>query len=170
MPNNSTQSTDHQTIFEFTEFFLGRTRAWGIFEDRFGRLRRRISVEMHGSWREQIFVLEELFAYDTGATEKRTWLVEPLGTGRFKATCPDCVGVALGRCDSDSIVMSYQFRLALSTRVIVVRFDDRIYRTGDGIAINRATMSKWGVKLGELSLFFHRVAEQDQESGTVVQA
>ena len=29
---------------------------------------------------------------------------------------------------------------------------------GDTIAVNRATMSKWGVKLGELSLFFQRDA------------
>jgi len=41
----------------------------------------------------------------------------------------------------------------------LVAFDDRLYRVGDRIAVNRATMSKWGVKLGELSLFFQRVPD-----------
>jgi hypothetical protein len=39
---------------------------------------------------------------------------------------------------------------------MVVAFDDRIYRMGDGLAVNRATMSKFGVVLGELALFFKR--------------
>ena len=53
--------------------------------------------------------------------------------------------------------MSYRFRLKLKGREIVVAFDDRLYRMGDTTAVNRATMSKWGIKLGELSLFFQRV-------------
>ena len=54
--------------------------------------------------------------------------------------------------------MAYRFRLKLNAREIAVDFDDRIYRIEDGVAINRTTMSKWGIKLGELSLFFQRAA------------
>ncbi len=142
--------------FELTTFLAGKTRAWGIFEDRFGRLRRRFTVEMDGQWQDGLFVLDERFIYDTGEIETRTWRVRPLAEGRFSATCPDCIGVASGECDNDSIRMSYRFRLALASRRIDVTFDDRIYRMGDATAVNRATMSKWGIKLGELSLFFER--------------
>lgn len=148
--------------FELTEFLEGRTSAWGIFEDRFGRLRRRFSVEMHGRWDGDTFVLEESFNYDTGEREERTWRVVPAGGGRFTATCPDCIGTATGECDSQSIRMRYRFRLKLETRAISVDFDDRIYRMGDTIAVNRATMRKWGVKLGELSLFFTRASARDE--------
>jgi len=142
--------------FELTTFLHGRTTAWGIFEDRFGRLRRRFRVEMHGHWREGAFLLEESFHYDTGEHESRTWSVVPEGEGRFTATCADCVGTAVGQCDDHSIRMRYRFRLQLDSRVVTVDLDDRIYRMGDAIAVNRATMRKWGVKLGELSLFFQR--------------
>jgi hypothetical protein len=142
--------------FELTTFLEGHTRAWGVFEDRFGRLRRRFTVDMHGRWRDTSFVLEERFVYDTGETETRTWHVTPNGAGRFLATCDDCVGSASGESDADSVRMSYRFRLKLRAREIIVAFDDRLYRMGDTIAVNRATMSKWGFKLGELSLFFQR--------------
>ncbi|MBS0242638.1 MAG: DUF3833 family protein, partial [Proteobacteria bacterium] len=71
-------------------------------------------------------------------------------------TWPDCVGEAAGECADDSIRMSYRFRLKLEARELVVTFDDRLYRVSDTIAVNRAIMSKWGIKLGELSLFFQR--------------
>jgi Protein of unknown function (DUF3833) len=142
--------------FELTSFLDGHTRAWGVFEDRFGRLRRRFTVEMHGRWQGEVFMLDEGFVYDTGESETRTWAVTPLGAGRFRATCADCIGSANGESDADSVRMTYRFRLKLKDREIAVDFDDRLYRMGDTIAVNRATMSKWGIKIGELSLFFQR--------------
>lgn len=142
--------------FEPTVFLAGRTLAWGIFEDRFGRLRRRFTVEMNGRWQDGVFLLDEKFAYDTGDTEHRTWrIVQGEGAG-FSATCDDCIGEAEGSCDTNSIRMRYKFRLKLTDRSLVVDFDDCIYRMSDGIAVNRARMSKWGIRLGELSLFFSK--------------
>jgi Protein of unknown function (DUF3833) len=145
--------------FELTSFLGGHTTAWGLFEDRFGKVRRRFNVHMHGHWEGDTFHLDERFVYDTGEVERRTWVVTPDADGRFSATCADCIGIASGQCDADSIKMRYRFRLRMSTRDLLVSFDDRIYRMGDDIAVNRATMSKWGVKLGELSLFIKREPE-----------
>jgi Protein of unknown function (DUF3833) len=147
--------------FELTSYLNGRTRAWGVFEDRFGRLRRRFEVEMNGQWQGDRFRLDERFVYDTGQIENRTWHIVPGENGRFTATCADCIGEASGVCGTDSVRMSYRFRLQLDRRSVVVDLNDRIYRMGDAIAVNRATMSKWGVTLGELSLFFERVPVVD---------
>jgi hypothetical protein len=143
-------------LFELTTFLEGRSFAWGVFEDRFGRVRRRFTVELNGRWNEGSFELDEEFFYDDGSRETRSWRVTPTGGGRFTATCADCVGEANGSCDADTIRMSYRFRLRIDSRVIDVDFDDRIYFVGDGVAVNRATMSKWGVRLGDVSLFFRR--------------
>ena len=149
------------SCFELTKFLEGRTFAWGIFEDRFGKLRRRFSVEMNGHWQDDVFVLEESFIYDTGDEEKRTWRVLASTPQVFSATCSDCVGAAVGSCDADSIRMRYRFRLTIQKRVVLVDFDDCIYRMGEGIAVNRARMSKWGIRLGELSLFFRKEGALD---------
>lgn len=149
-PNRTTER------FELTTYLEGQTKAWGIFEDRFGRLKRRFSVEMNGRWQGDVFMLDEQFLYDTGDVETRTWRIVPGTAGRFTATCADCLGEAVGACEADSISMSYDFLLKMGQRSLAVRFKDRIYRMGDRLAVNRATMSKWGVTLGELSLFFER--------------
>ena len=130
-----------------------------MFEDRFGRLRRRFTVDMEGRWEAGVFHLDERFAYDDGRLETRTWLVTPARDGAFTATCDDCIGEARGRCTADAIEMAYSFRLRLPSRTLVVDFDDRIYRMGAHTAVNRATMRKWGIRLGELSLFFARPKE-----------
>ena len=48
------------------DYFLGQTKAWGIFEDRFGRLRRSFVVDITGTWDEekQLLTLKEDFVYD----------------------------------------------------------------------------------------------------------
>lgn len=142
--------------FEITQFLEGRTTAWGIVEDRFGAIRARFTVTMYGYWEGSAFILDEAFAYDAGYSETRRWRVAPHGGGKFSATCDDCIGQAAGESNKDTIRMSYRFRLKLSTRELVVSFNDRIYRMSDDTAINRATISKWGVRLGELSIFFKR--------------
>ncbi len=147
-------ATDNR--FELTTFFSGRTHAWGVFEDRFGRLQRRFYVDMEGVWDGDTFILRETFTYDTSDVENRTWRVKPDGQGRFLATCAECVGVAKGVCERDSISMQYKFKLSVGGRNVVVDFQDKLYRMGASKAINRTVMRKWGVKLGELSLFFER--------------
>lgn len=146
------------TLFDLTRFLEGRTSAWGVFEDRFGKVRRRFTVDMMGRWKGMTFYLEEQFTYDDRSTETRIWRVTPTRGGQFTATCDDCVGTAHGAYDADSVRMSYRFRLKMDACEITVDFDDRIYRIDDGLAVNRAIMSKWGVKLGEVSLFFRRDA------------
>ena len=116
------------SLLDLTSFLEGRTFAWGIFEDRFGRVRRRFTVEMVGRWQERVFLLDERFTYDDGSRETRVWRVEPSGQGRFTATCADCIGIAQGECSADAIRMSYTFRLKLDGRELHVTFDDRIYR------------------------------------------
>ena len=37
-------------LLRIEEYFSGYTRAWGIFEDRFGNLRRQFVVDIDGSW------------------------------------------------------------------------------------------------------------------------
>jgi hypothetical protein len=119
---------------------------------------------MNGHWEGDQFVLDEQITYDTGDTESRTWRVTPIGAGKFEATCADCAGKALGQCDANSIRMSYNFRMKILDREIIVAFDDRLYRVTPSAAVNRARMTKWGIKLGELSLFFERTSEVAAET------
>lgn len=153
-------------LFDLTTFLEGRTTACGVFEDRFGNVRRRFTVDLFGRWQDRLFVLEERFTYEDGTRETRVWRVTPMDDGKFTATSDDCIGLAHGACDADSIRMSYRFRLKLEAREIAVNLHDRFYRVGDRWAVNRATMSKWGIRLGEVSLFFRREEALDSRASS----
>ena len=155
-PSSLGEAPTRDEPFDLTTLLAGHTRAEGVFEDRFGRLKRRLAVDMHGAWKDGRFHLEEHFTYDDGRREARLWIVTPGEGGHFTAACDDCVGIARGHVADGTITMHYRFRLRMKSRVITVDFSDRIHRLGSGRAVNRATMSKLGVRLGELALFFER--------------
>jgi hypothetical protein len=147
--------------FDITRFFAGRTRGRGVFEDRFGRLRRQFEATFDGRFVGADFVIDEAFTYDDGATEHRQWTITPSQNGHFTATCSDCVGVAVAEATDQSWRMRYDFRLKFGSRAMIVNFDDRVYRVSGRIALNRATISKWGVRIGEVSVVFEK-APADQ--------
>ena len=148
---------------DITTFLAGTTHAHGVFQDRFGRIRRSFEITINGSWDTGTFVLDEAFLYDDGEREQRTWRIVPGPAGTFSATCPDCIGVAKGLSESGRWRMRYQFRLKLKSRALAVTFDDRMYRVGAHLAVNRASVYKWGVRLGEALIVFER---QDAEPKT----
>jgi Protein of unknown function (DUF3833) len=152
--------------FDLPTFFAGTTSAWGIFEDRFGRMRRRFDVKLHGSWQGDVFKLDEHFVYDDGRTEQRIWLITPLTAERFEATCDDCIGKAAGSYSASMVQMFYAFRLRLPSRIISVDIDDRFHRVNAHTAINRATVRKWGIRIGEISLFFVRQETTNDQQQT----
>ena len=45
--------------FSIEKFFIGKTQASGIFEDRFGQLKRQFSVDIMGTWDGNSLVLDE---------------------------------------------------------------------------------------------------------------
>ncbi len=158
MPNDMSPILEQQE-FSLTNFLEGKTQAWGIFEDRFGKVKLRFAVEMNGSWSGDTFILLEDFDYDDGRKEKREWHVKPGENGYFTATCDDCIGQAVGQTDNNEIQMRYRFRLKLKKRTLDVDFLDRLIKVDEQRVVNRAIMSKWGIKLGELSLFFEKVSD-----------
>jgi len=155
MPNDMSPIPSGQA-FTLTNFLEGKTKAWGIFEDRFAQVKLRMSVEMNGAWSGDTFVLSEAFKYDDGREEQRQWHIKQIDDRNFTGTCADCIGKALGHIQNDRIDMRYRFRLKLKNRVIHVDFFDRLIRLDEKRVFNRATMFKWGVRLGDVSLFFEK--------------
>mgnify|MGYP000930254105 CR=1 FL=1 len=145
--------------FNLMGFLHGRVRAWGIFEDRTGRVRRRFSIALDGRREGRHLVVTEHFRFDDGAEETRIWRFSPVDERRFTASTEDVVGVAEGLLDGDAARMRYAFRIPLRGRRVAVEFDDRFYRIDDDRAINRATLTKFGVRLGEVTIFLTRVPE-----------
>ncbi len=167
---NDQRAYDHRAetgghFADITEFLAGETRAYGVFQDRFGTVRRSFEVTVTGIWDGPVFVLDEAFEYDDGEREARQWRLTRGAAGRFTAACADCIGTAQGLSDANGWRMRYRFRLRLKKRTLSVQFDDRMIRVGRHLAINRASVSKWGITLGEVMIVFEQQAETRGASG-----
>lgn len=147
---------DLAPALELERYFAGRTRAWGIFEDSLGRLRRQFTVELAGRVESDGLTLEERFLYADGARERRIWRIRRTGPGRYEGQADDVDGVATGIVTGNVLDWRYVLRLAIGGRTWRIAFADRMVLLPDGILINRARASKWGVPVGTLSVAFAR--------------
>jgi hypothetical protein len=64
--------------------------------------------------------------------------------------------VAYGRFEAGRAYLKSELRLAVGSRKIAMTFDDVFYETGDGTVLNRSTVSKWGIKLGQVLILFRK--------------
>lgn len=142
--------------FELERYFEGRTKAWGIFEDRSGRLRRSFTVDILGEWDGRILTLTEDFLYDDGEEDQRIWTIVKLPDGRYEGRADDVIGVAKGLTVGKALNWRYTLALPVGDSVWNVRFDDWMFLQDDETVINRARVSKWGFALGEVTLFFRK--------------
>ena len=141
-------------VFDPAAYFTGTLRAYGVFVDRFGGVRRQFQVTVEGRRTDQGFQLDEAFVYDDDETEMRRWNVTQEGNGRYTGICADVVGHASGHLEGNMLSWRYKFQLPLYGRKVAVTFDDVMVLQEAGILINRAVVSKWGIKLGEVLISF----------------
>ena len=136
------------------EYFLGKVKAWGIFQGRSGKVKRQFTAEMNGSFNGQDFILNEDFSWNDGEKQQRRWTIKKTGNHNYEGTAADVVGVAKGVSYGSAFKFEYNLLVPFKNKKIKVRFDDWIFKQDDKVAINRAIVTKFGFKVGELTVFF----------------
>ena len=141
---------------DLRSYFNGSLTAHGIFTDRSGRVVRRFSVKMTGTWNGNQGVLDEDFTYSDGKKERRVWRLTDLGNGRFSGRADDVVGEAIGQAAGNALNWRYTVALPVDGRVWEVQFDDWMVLMDERVMLNKAVMSKFGIRLGEVTLSFSK--------------
>ena len=147
---------NEKPLLDLQQYFNGTLDAYGIFTDRSGAVVKRFTVVMQCSWTGTEGVLDETFRYADGSTQKRIWHLTRQPDGRFTGRADDVVGEALGESRGNAFHWNYTLSLPVDGRVIEVQFDDWMYLMTDQVMLNKATMSKFGVRLGEVTLSFNK--------------
>ncbi len=142
--------------FVLEEYFQGKTKAYGLFEDRFGKVRRQFLVEIDGVWDGKSLVLDEDFLYSDGEVENRRWVVEKVGACEYIGTTDHVVGNAVGRISGNSFNWKYDFNLSVGSGEWKVAFDDWMFLQPNGVLLNKATVRRWGIKLGTVFISFSK--------------
>jgi hypothetical protein len=143
-------------VLDLKTYFNGELSAHGIFTDRSGKVARRFTVVMTGTWTGNQGVLDERFTYSDGKTERRVWRLTDLGNGRYSGRADDVVGEAVGIAAGNALNWKYTLRLPVDDKVYEVQFDDWMYLMDERVMLNKAVMSKFGFRLGEVTLSFYK--------------
>jgi hypothetical protein len=156
---------DRQPRLVVEEYFAGETRGYGIFEDRFGKLRREFVVDMNGAWDGHELVLDERFRYSDGEADRRVWRITKQGDHRYEGRADDVVGTATGAAFGNALNWRYEMNLKAGDRTWRVSFNDWMFLQEDRVLINRARVYKWGVQIGEVTLFFRKPEAEMHRTG-----
>ncbi|MCU0773032.1 MAG: DUF3833 domain-containing protein [Ideonella sp.] len=144
-------------LLDLRQYFNGKLIAHGVFTDRAGKVARRFVVDMDCRWEGNQGVLDERFLYSDGKTERRVWRLTYQGDGRYTGTADDVVGTASGQTSGNAFFWAYTLRLPVGERVFEVQFDDWMWLVDERVMLNKAVMSKFGIRLGEVTLSFTKL-------------
>jgi hypothetical protein len=149
-----TDYANEKPELDLSRYLNGTLDAYGVFTDRSGKVVKRFTVVMNCTWQGDDGVLDEDFTYSDGTRQKRVWRLKKLANGRYTGRADDVVGDALGESRGNALRWNYTMSLPVDGTVHEVQFDDWMYLMTDKVMLNKATMSKFGVRLGEVTLSF----------------
>jgi hypothetical protein len=140
--------------FKLEEYFLGKTSASGLFIDRLGKVRRQFTVDMEGIQDGEKLILNETFLYDDGEEEFRKWIITKTSNNTYQGISDDVKGIANGVRSGNAVNWHYTFKLKYKDSIMNVKFDDWLIMQDEKSVFNKATMKKFGIRLGDVYLFF----------------
>ena len=147
---------DQKPAMDIREYFNGSIEASGVFFDYSGKADSFFHIVMKGSWNGNDGTLEEHFTYDNGKTDQRVWTIHMSDDHNISATAHDIVGTATGKQFGNAVNLHYVLRVPSGDTAYDLTMDDWMYRMDMHTVINRITMRKFGIKVGEIIVTFKK--------------
>ncbi len=136
------------------DYLLGNVKAWGILQNRFGKVTRQFSANLNGKWDGKELILDEKFNWSDGEVQTRQWQIKKIDKHNYEGTAGDVVGKARGYSYGSAFKFEYVLLVPVKGREMKITFDDWIFMQDEKVAINRAKMTKFGIKVAELTVVF----------------
>jgi hypothetical protein len=149
---------DASPKLDVVRYFSGTTDAWGMFQKRSGEVVKRFHVTITGTGDDRSFTLDESFRYDDGTTEQRVWRLARSPDGSWTGRAGDVRGEATGEVAGNALRWQYTLMLPVDSTTYAMQMDDWMFLIDDCTMINRASMKKFGVEVGQVTLTFRRRA------------
>jgi hypothetical protein len=148
--------------FDIKQYFTGNVLAWGIVQDYSAKVNRRFCVEINGTWQGNKGVLAEKFYFDDGEISYRNWQLLKQQDGSYQGTAEDVIGTAIGKHQGFAFQFQYELNLQVGEDNYQVSMDDWMFQLDKSRVMNKTSMSKFGVKVAEITLFFNKSVGQNK--------
>ena len=136
------------------EYLSGDVKAWGVLQNRSGKVTRQFSADLNGTWDGKQLILKEKFNWNDGEVQDREWKINKIDEHNYEGTAGDVVGKAKGYSYGPAFKFEYVLLVPVKGRDLKITFDDWIFKQDEKVAINRATMTKFGFRVAELTVVF----------------
>lgn len=156
---------EQQPELDLKKFFNGHLQAYGIVQDYKGQVKRRFTADILGQWQGDVGLLDEQFVFDDDEKQHRCWKLTKSGND-YAGTAGDVVGKAEGKTSGNALNWKYQLMIPVDGKQWKVTLNDWMYLVDENNLINRASMSKFGIELGQITLYIKKVADQGHRSLT----
>lgn len=138
-------------------FFQGKLKVYGMVQDFSGKMTRRFSADIDASWDGDKGVLDEVFLFDDGERQTRIWTLNALGDGRYSGTAGDVIGEAYGIARGAAFRWQYTLEIPYDGDTLEVDLDDWLYLISEDRLINRTSIKKFGLEVGQITLIIERL-------------
>jgi hypothetical protein len=149
-----TDFKDQKPRLIIEEYLSGNVKAWGILQNRSGKVTRQFSADLNGNWNGKQLILDEKFNWNDGEVQTRKWIIDKIDEHNYEGTAGDVVGKAKGYSYGPAFKFEYVLLVPVKGKEMKITFDDWIFMQDERVAINRATMTKFGIKVAELTVMF----------------
>ena len=136
------------------DYLSGNVKAWGILQNRSGKVTRQFSADLNGEWDGKQLILNEKFLWNDGEIQNRKWIINKISEHNYEGTAEDVVGKAIGYSYGPTFKFEYVLLVPVKGKNMKITFDDWIFMQDERVAINRAKMTKFGIKVAELTVMF----------------
>ena len=85
---------------------------------------------------------------------EQSLVIKKIDEHNYEGTASDGVGTAKGYSYGPAFKFEYVLLVPVKGKNIKITFDDWIFMQDERVAINRATMTKFGIKVAELTVMF----------------
>lgn len=148
------QYANERPALDLRRYFDGTIDGWGMFQDRSGEVVKRFHVVIEAHWQGDTGTLDEAFTWADGSHSRRVWTITRESEGRYRGRADDVIGEALGESAGNALRWRYVLALPVDGKTYQVDFDDWMFLMDERVMLNRSVMSKWGFRLGEVTLSF----------------
>jgi hypothetical protein len=143
--------------FDIRKFFRGNLEAYGILQDRSGKVIKTFTVKMTGSWQGNEGVLKEDFVFSDNKTDHREWKISMIDDHNFTAKAGDVVGIAKGEQYGNALRMNYVLTIPVDGKNYDCPINDWMFLINDDSLINVSTITKFGFKVATLTIGFKKI-------------
>ncbi len=150
------QYKDEKPLLVVEDFFSGDLEAFGVVAERGGKVIKRFSCDMRGTWDGHTLVLAEDFTWSDGSHQKRVWRLTRQTNGTFSGTADDVDGAAFGEVAGNTLHLVYDLAVPVDGSTKILHVDDWLYLVTDSVMINHSHLTKFGLDAAEVILTIQR--------------